>query len=169
MKLLYWILTVLVSLSAALSGLAYLAEYVGEERIDSTILDFFNVHKLDSRIKVEDFKNVLEQCSDNELDWFFDEYVSTRKKIDYKIKSIEKTDDSITFTLKNKRGTKVPISLFGLKKDSVVSKYWFTDIDSSKLNNVEVEKVQISAASGEFMPNNRIQNQTINDSSVIIQ
>ncbi len=113
-------------------GLAYLAEYVGEERIDSTILDFFNVHKLDSRIKVEDFKNVLEQCSDNELDWFFDEYVSTRKKIDYKIKSIEKTDDSITFTLKNKRGTKVPISLFGLKKDSVVSKYWFTDIDSSK-------------------------------------
>ena len=38
-----------------------------------------------------------------------------------------------------------------------------SDIDSSKLNNVEVEKVQVSAASGEFMPNNRIQNQTINE------
>ncbi|UJH67450.1 metalloprotease [Allomuricauda sp. SCSIO 65647] len=113
-------------------GLAYLAEYVGEERIDSTILDFFNVHKLSPNIKVADFKNVLEQCSDNELDWFFEEYVKTRKKIDYKIKKISKTDDSITFVLKNKRGTNVPISLFGLKKDSVVSKYWFKDIDTSK-------------------------------------
>ncbi len=113
-------------------GLAYLAEFVGEERIDSTILDFFNVHKLSPNIEVADFKNVLEQCSDNELDWFFEEYVKTRKKIDYKIKRIRKTDDSITFILKNKRGTNVPISLFGLKKDSVVSKYWFKDIDTSK-------------------------------------
>ena len=35
-----------------------------------------------------------------------------------------------------------------------------TDIDISKLHNVEVEQVEISRASGEFMPNNRIQNQT---------
>ena len=38
-----------------------------------------------------------------------------------------------------------------------------SDIDSSKLNNVEIEQVEISRASSEFMPNNRIQNQIIND------
>ncbi|MDT0539835.1 metalloprotease [Croceitalea sp. P059] len=113
-------------------GLAYLADYIGEERVDSTIIDFYDVHKLQAKTKVSDFKQVLKQCSDDEIDWFFNEYVSTRKKIDFKIKKLEKTEDSITFTLKNKRKTNVPISLFGLKKDSVVSKYWFSDIDSSK-------------------------------------
>ncbi|WP_350285699.1 metalloprotease [uncultured Croceitalea sp.] len=113
-------------------GLAYLADYIGKERVDSTIIDFYNVHKLRSKTKVSDFKQVLSQCADDEIDWFFDEYVGTRKKIDFKIKKVQKTEDSITFTIKNKRGTNVPISLFGLQKDSVLSKYWFSDIDSSK-------------------------------------
>ncbi|MDT0607691.1 metalloprotease [Croceitalea rosinachiae] len=113
-------------------GLAYLADYIGKERVDSTIIDFYNVQKLVPKTNVSDFREVLKQCADDEIDWFFDEYVGTRKKIDFKIKKIEKTEDSITFTLKNKRGTNVPISLFGLQKDSVVSKYWFSDIDSSK-------------------------------------
>lgn len=113
-------------------GLAYLADYIGKERVDSTIIDFYNVHKLMPRTKVSDFRKVLTQCADNEIDWFFDEYVSTRKKIDFKIKKVTKTADSITFTLKNKRRTNVPISLFGLQKDSIVSKYWFSDIDTSK-------------------------------------
>src|SRR5690606_16583959 len=34
--------------------------------------------------------------------------------------------------LKNKTGTNVPISLFGIYKDSVVSQYWFTGIYSTK-------------------------------------
>jgi len=112
-------------------GLSYLADYIGQERVDSTIIDFYNVHKLSPKTKVQDFKNVLQLCADDDLDWFFEEYVSTRKKIDFKIKKVTKTDDSITFTLKNKRGTNVPISVFGLKKDSVVSKYWFSNIDSA--------------------------------------
>ena len=113
-------------------GLSYLANYIGTERVDSTIIDFYNVHKLAPKTKVSDFKNVLQLCSDDDIDWFFDEYVATRKKIDFKIKKVEKTEDSISFILKNKRGTNVPISVFGLKKDSVVSKYWFSDIDSAK-------------------------------------
>lgn len=112
-------------------GLSYLADYIGEERVDSTIIDFYKVHRLAPKTKAEDFKNVLSLCSDDDIDWFFDEYVSTRRKIDFKIKNISKTDDSITFTLKNKRGTNVPISLFGLNKDSVVSKYWYANIDSA--------------------------------------
>lgn len=113
-------------------GLAYLADYIGKERVDSTIIDFYNVQKLIPNTNVSDFREVLKQCADDEINWFFDEYVSTRKKIDFKIKKVNKTEDSISFTLKNKRGTNVPISLFGLQNDSVVSKYWFSNIDSSK-------------------------------------
>ncbi|MEP3386350.1 MAG: metalloprotease, partial [Flavobacteriaceae bacterium] len=87
---------------------------------------------LNPRVAASDFKNVIEEFAHKDIAWFFDEYVSTRKKIDFKIKKIRKSEDSITFTIKNKRQTNVPISLFGLQKDSVVSKYWFSDIDTSK-------------------------------------
>ena len=114
------------------SGLAYLANYIGKERVDSTIIDFYNVHKLASRTNVSDFEAVLTACSDDDVSWFFNEYVKTRAKIDFKIKNLKKTEDSVTFTLKNKTGTNVPISLFGLKNDTVVAKYWFKDIDTSR-------------------------------------
>ncbi|WP_243414911.1 metalloprotease [Flagellimonas aquimarina] len=113
-------------------GMAYLSEYLGEQKIDSSISSFYKEHNLNPKVNASDFRNEIEKFADKEIDWFFDEYVSTRKKIDYKIKSIEKTEDSITFTIKNKRGTKVPISLFGLQKDSVISKYWFSEIDTSR-------------------------------------
>ncbi|HAI39416.1 MAG TPA: metalloprotease, partial [Maribacter sp.] len=61
--------------------------------------------------------------------WFFNDYVSTDRKIDFKIKKVKKDADSLHITLKNKEGTNVPISVFGLKKDSVVSEYWFKDIE----------------------------------------
>lgn len=113
-------------------GMSYLREYLGGKKIDSSIRFFYREHKLKPRLRAKNFKKIIEQFADKEIDWFFDEYVATRKKIDYKIKKVEKAEDSITITLKNKRGTNVPISLFGLQKDSVVSQYWFKDIDTSR-------------------------------------
>ena len=113
-------------------GMSYLSAYLGHHEIDSSITDFYRTYQLKRWVAAQDFKNTIEKYAEKNIDWFFDEYVSTDKKIDYKIKKIQKTEDSITVVLKNKQGTNVPISLFGLQKDSVVSQYWFTDIDSIK-------------------------------------
>ena len=113
-------------------GVAFLGEYIGYDIVDSTISDFYEDFKLKPRLYAKDFENLLKSRSPKEIDWFFDEYVSSRNNIDFKIKDVSKTEDSITFTIKNKSGTNVPISLFGLQKDSVVSKYWFSDIDTSR-------------------------------------
>ena len=113
-------------------GMSYLSAYLGEKKIDSTVLDFYKNYKQQQRVSAVDFRKTIEKYADKEVDWFFEEYVGSDKKIDFKIKSVEKTDDSITFMLKNKRGTNVPISLFGLENDSVVSQYWFSNIDSTK-------------------------------------
>ncbi|WP_073177128.1 metalloprotease [Flagellimonas flava] len=114
-------------------GMSYLSEYLGKEKIDSSVISFYKNQKLNPRVSAQDFRETIESFAEKDIDWFFDEYVATRKKIDYKIKKVEKSEDSLTFVIKNKRGTKVPISLFGLQKDSVVSQYWFTDIDTSKV------------------------------------
>ncbi len=113
-------------------GMAFLGEYIGYDAVDKTILEFFEDFMLRPNLKASDFENILKNKSPKEIDWFFEEYVASRNNINFKIKKVSKTEDSITFTLKNKSGTNVPISLFGLQKDSVVSKYWFTDIDTSR-------------------------------------
>ena len=110
-------------------GLAYLASYIGKDKIDNSIKTYYKHYSLNSA-KVIDFESILKRSTDIDIDWFFNDYLSTARKIDFKIKRIEKLDDSLRVTIKNKEGTNVPISLFGLKKDSVVSKYWFSNIST---------------------------------------
>ena len=111
-------------------GMSYLGEYIGYDKIDSAIPEFYEQYKLKPNVKSTDLENLLKSKTEKDIDWFFNEYVALRNNIDFKIKQVSKEDDSITVTIKNKTGSKVPISLFGLKKDSVISKYWFTNIDS---------------------------------------
>lgn len=112
-------------------GLSYLASYVGKEKIDTSIKTFYKFYQL-NRVKVLDFESILKRSADQNIDWFFNSYVYSDRRIDYKIKKVEKDNDSLTLTIKNKEGTVVPISLFGLKNDSVISKYWFSGIDKEK-------------------------------------
>lgn len=113
-------------------GLAYLGEYIGYETIDECIKTFFNAYKLKPHLKAKTFEAFLKENTAKDIDWFFSEFVDQRDNIDFKIRKVEKSDDSLSVTIQNRTGSKVPISLFGLKKDSVISKYWFTNIDSSQ-------------------------------------
>lgn len=108
-------------------GLAYLADYIGKEKVDESIKTFFKYYQ-SNKVKVLDFESILKRSTEKDINWFFSEYVSTDRKIDFKIKKVEKTEDSLSVTIKNKEGTNVPISMFGLKNDTLVSKYWFKDI-----------------------------------------
>jgi len=113
-------------------GMSYLSAYLGEKKVDSSVLDFYKTHRLTAGVNAVDFRNSLEKYADKDIAWFFEQYVATDKKIDFKIKKLVKTEDSISLVIKNKRGTNVPISLFGLQNDSVISRYWFSGIDSTK-------------------------------------
>ncbi|WP_297692244.1 metalloprotease [uncultured Eudoraea sp.] len=112
-------------------GLAYLADYTSVESIDTAIKEFYEQYKL-SLVKPSDFERILKENSEKDIDWFFRTYVETDDRIDYKISNVIKTKDSLYVTLKNKTGTEVPISLFGLRNDEVVSKYWFTGIKTEE-------------------------------------
>ncbi|MDC6351431.1 metalloprotease [Zeaxanthinibacter sp. PT1] len=112
-------------------GLAYLGEYIGKERVDNSIKEFYQEYRL-APVTAADFERVLEQNSNKDIGWFFEDYVSSNKRIDFKIRDVEKTEDSLHVTLKNKTGTKVPISIFGLQNDSVVSKYWISGFEEEK-------------------------------------
>lgn len=109
-------------------GLAYLANYIGKEKVDQSIKTFFKYYQLD-KVSVNDFESILKRTTTKDINWFFQDYVGSDARIDFKIKNVEKTEDSLAVSIKNKEGTNVPISMFGLRNDTVVSKYWFKDIE----------------------------------------
>jgi len=112
-------------------GLQYLDDFINHDVLEHTIKPFLQENRLQPT-STEAFETFLKSRTDKNIDWFFEDYLKTRKKIDFKIKKVEKTEDSITVTIKNKRDNDMPISLYTLNNDSIISKYWIEDIGKQK-------------------------------------
>lgn len=101
----------------------YLAEYLGKATVDKTILEFIALAQ-HQNASTADFKTLIEKNSGQQLDWYFDTIINSREIIDYKFDEVTKTKDSVSFTLKNRTHTFVPIPVYGVKKKEVVFKEW---------------------------------------------
>uniref|UniRef100_UPI00404A1173 metalloprotease n=1 Tax=Gelidibacter sp. TaxID=2018083 RepID=UPI00404A1173 len=112
-------------------GLKYLDDYINGDVLETTIQQFLDTKKLQPTAST-DFEALLKQHTDKDIDWFFTDYIHTRKKIDFRIKDIIKTEDSITLTIRNKRDNTMPVSLFTLNNDSVLSKTWIENVIGDK-------------------------------------
>lgn len=113
-------------------GLRYLGDYVGDSIVQNAIKKHFSQTK--RKLDKDFFQRYLENKTQKDLNWFFKDYLQSDKKIDYTIKRIKKVGDSIAVTVKNKRNFTVPISLYCLQKDSVLSKTWLVGVDSLQTN-----------------------------------
>jgi len=112
-------------------GLRYLDEYIENNIIQKSLQQFYKENSLKNTSSIL-FKNIVTTKTTKNLDWFFGDYLQSKKKIDYTIKKVEKTKDSIKITIKNKRNFSSPILLYGLKGKKVQFKQWFTNIDTTK-------------------------------------
>ena len=105
-------------------GLSYLRNYLGEDVFVESIKESFSF----STKKFIDTKQVYKifgKYSNNSSDWFFDDYVTKRNLIDFKLKLV---DNEIIVT--NKTNYTGPLKIYGYKKDSLVFAEWregFTD------------------------------------------
>ena len=108
-------------------GFNYLKGYLGETVLNKSILEFYQKNKL-FITKSEDFKDVLAKHTTKDVQWFFDDFIKTNKKIDYTIKKVEETQDSLKVTLKNKRNITTPIALYGIQNDTIKFKKWYANI-----------------------------------------
>ncbi|MEO8773126.1 MAG: metalloprotease [Gelidibacter sp.] len=112
-------------------GLKYLDDFVNADVVEKTIQEYLENSKL-KVTSITDFETLLKKNTDKDVNWFFEDYVNSRKKIDFRIRNIIKTEDSVTLTIKNKRKTDVPVSLFTLKNDTILSKIWIEHVNGSK-------------------------------------
>ncbi|MCA0131779.1 gluzincin family metallopeptidase [Winogradskyella alexanderae] len=112
-------------------GLNYLDEFTDDIKLKASIKAFLNTVKTKST-SAHEFENFLKNETKKDINWFFEDYVKTRKKIDFKIKDVVTTADSIKITIKNKRNNDMPVSLFKLKNDTVIGKSWVEHINGTK-------------------------------------
>ncbi|MDN3593639.1 metalloprotease [Zunongwangia endophytica] len=112
-------------------GVKYLEDYLGSEAVRNSIAEFYSENKL-KLSNAEEFAAKLRKNTDKNIDWFFEDYVNTRKKIDFKISKLKKSKDSLQVTIKNRRDNKMPVSLYGIKDDQIIYKTWVDSIDNEK-------------------------------------
>lgn len=108
------------------TGFVYLDDFLNDNTVEKSVREFYKIYKM-RETEPEDFENILKANTEKDVDWFFKEYVNTNVRIDYTIKDVKPIGDSLQVTIKNKKPNSMPVSLYGLKKDSIVSKYWVED------------------------------------------
>lgn len=114
-------------------GLLYLQDFIGGDTLITSLKEFYSKNQLKTSSSSK-FKDILKKNSSKNVEWFFNDYLKTNKKIDYKIKKIKhsKNKDSLEVTIKNKRNFSSPISLYGIKNKKIIFKTWVTGTDSTK-------------------------------------
>jgi hypothetical protein len=112
-------------------GLNYLDDFADDIELRATIKAFLEINRLKT-VSIANFESFVKSKTSKDVDWFFTDYVNTRKKIDFTINSLETTEDSIQLTIKNKRDNNMPISLFKISNDSVIDKIWVENINGGK-------------------------------------
>jgi hypothetical protein len=112
-------------------GLRYLDDFVNQDIVEKGLETFVKDNKL-KPTSTEAFEIYLKSLTNKDIDWFFNDYLDTSKKIDFKIKNVRKTEDSVTLTIKNKRNNNMPVSLYTLHNDSIISKIWVENISNEK-------------------------------------
>ncbi len=112
-------------------GFRFLKGYLGDSILNQTIQEFYQKNQL-KIISSNTFNQLLSSKTTKNLDWFFNDFVKTNKKIDHKIEDINIEEDSISVTIKNKRNITTPLAIYALKGKDIKIKKWISDIDSSK-------------------------------------
>jgi hypothetical protein len=146
----------------------YLRSYLGDEEFDKVMSEYFEQWKF-KHPQPKDLKNIFEQQTGKNLNWFFDTLINTTAKVDYKVVSIKKdttTENEMgrcyKIKIKNKGDVVSPFCLSGIKNDEVYPSKWYEGFKGEKtitLHYIDVDKVQIDA--NYFIPEINRKNNTI--------
>lgn len=110
-------------------SLKYLDYYLESSIVSQSIQQFYRLN-LEKKATEADFESLLKRQTTKDIDWFFKTIIHSRDIVDYKFADVTKTNDSITFTIKNKTNTTVPIPVYGLNNNKIVFKKWYSNIST---------------------------------------
>ena len=105
--------------SKAAQGFNYLRAYLGDSLYDSTMHDYYLLWK-NKHPRPEDLRAVFESHTEKDLSWFFDDFIGTTKRLDYKI--VRFSNGKVL--IKNAGELRSPLLLAGVDGKSIISQKW---------------------------------------------
>lgn len=127
-------------------SLKYLDSYLENDIVQNSISQFLVLNQ-EKQTNRKDFESILTANSPKKITWFFDKIIDSRDIIDYKFDHVTRTKDSISYSLKNKSDTNVPISVYGIKHKNIVFKKWLDDVASDSIYTIprnDADKIVIN-------------------------
>lgn len=118
----------------------YNLQYVlGDSLFQAAFSHYFNQWKF-CHPYVEDFRTSIIQFTHTDLNWFFDEWLTTSKTIDYAVKSVHKGDSTDTYLVKFKRKGRgqMPIDFTVTANDGTHHNYYIPNTWFEKKTNATV-------------------------------
>ncbi len=103
----------------------YLMAWLGEETMDKAMQLYFETWKFKHPYP-EDLRKILEQVSGKDLSWFFNDVLTTTKRIDFKITNIEHPESNempispTKVSVKNTGEITAPVTVYGFDKGDTV-------------------------------------------------
>ncbi len=115
-------------------GLIYLENFIGEEEFQSL------VHKIVNSESIKKLNDLFYDYKENDLDWFINDYISSRQSIDLSIKKI----DEHFFRISEKNNIKIPYSVGLIKNDSVIYSERFNAYSEIQLPKLDYDYAVIN-------------------------
>ena len=123
-------------------GFNYLKEYLGDSIFDSAMKMYYQNWKF-KHPQPKDLEKTFNNSSTKNLSWFFDDFIKSTKKIDYKIQHVSrKNATTYHIKLKNKTGFPAPIAVTGINnKDSTITfSKWITGFKKDTLFTIKTKE-----------------------------
>ncbi len=108
-------------------GINYLRAYLGDSLFDSAMNEYYNRWKF-KHPQPADFRLAIESHTGKDLDWFFEDFLGTTKRLDYKLERLQ--DQKLL--IKNKGELVSPLVIAGMKDDSVYFEKWIDGFDGQR-------------------------------------
>ena len=108
-------------------GFNYLRAYLGDSVYDSTMQAYFQQWKF-KHPQPDDLCKLFESQTGKDLTWFFGDFISTTKRMDYKL--VKLTNQ--TLLVKNIGELNSPLVISGMVGDSICFEKWFDGFEGKK-------------------------------------
>ncbi len=115
-------------------GLNYLENLIGEEKFQSL------VYKIVNSESIKELNDLFYDYKENDLDWFINDYISSKQSLDL---SIKKTDEDF-FKITEKNDIKIPYTLGLIKSDSIIYSDKFNVYTEIQLPKLDYDYVAIN-------------------------
>ncbi len=114
-------------------GFNYLRAYLGDSIYDSAIHDYYLQWKF-KHPQPDDLRKIFEDHTGKDLSWFFDDFIGTTKRMDYKV--VRFTNHSRVLGIKNNGELASPLVIAGMIGDSICFEKWVDGFEGEK--NIEM-------------------------------